>query len=59
MAATETISLILMANSHNDTQFIWDVSKIEEENGVIKIQMGEFQWIDPMENEELDVPNER
>ena len=48
-----------MANSHNDTQFIWDVSKIEEENGVIKIQMGEFQWIDPMENEELDIPNER
>ncbi|MBQ1348821.1 MAG: hypothetical protein IIY58_05675 [Aeriscardovia sp.] len=47
------------AISHNETQFIWDVSKIEEENGVIKIQMGEFQWIDPMENEELDVPNER
>ena len=47
------------AISHNETQFIWDVSKIEEENGVIKIQMGEFQWIDPMENEELDIPNER
>ena len=59
MAATKTINLILMAISHNDTQFIWDVSKIEEENGVIKIQMGEFQWIDPMENEELNIPNER
>ena len=21
--------------------------------------MGEFQWIDPMENEELNIPNER
>ena len=59
MAATKTISLILMANSHNDTQFIWDVSKIEGEYGVIKIQMGECQWIDPIENAKLDVPNER